>query len=176
MAWYNRRRLIITMIKQFPRIVIFKLRLYPNQDLKEVFLKEMFAGVLVESFAEQAERFCNSNLPGLIRPGFWDCYAWHRKQGHVMAVVTATPRLILEPWCRKHMMDIIGSELQTDHHNRITGHLFGINCRGEEKVHRVNQHFELEAYEQVYTYGDTRGDLPMLALAQPDNRFFKPFR
>ena len=176
MLWSNRRRFIQTVIKEFPRVIFFKLRLYPNQQLKEVFLKEMFGGISVASFAEQAERFCNSNLPALIRPGFWGRCAWHREQGHVIAVVTATPRLILEPWCREHLIDIIGSELQTDQHDRITGQLSGLNCRGEEKVSRISRRFDLNAYGPVYAYGDTNADLPMLALAQPDNRYFKPFR
>jgi phosphoserine phosphatase len=58
--------------------------------------------------------------------------------------------------------------------NRLTGRIEGANCHGEEKVRRIRDAYQLKEYSQVYAYGDTKGDLPMLALA--DIRFYKPFR
>ena len=91
-----------------------------------------------------------------------------------MVVVTATPRSILDPWCRLNSMEIIGSELETDRHGYVTGRLIGKNCMGEEKVSR--EIYDLTVFPQVFAYGDTAGDLPMLDLASPQNRYYKPFR
>ena len=176
MWWFKRGLLLQTVFKQFPKIILFKFGYYPNQRLKEAFLRGMFAGVSAESLGRKAEEFCTYVLPSLIRPGFWHKYDWHRQRGHIMVVVTATPRLLLEKWCQDHHMDIIGSELQSDQRNRITGRLSGLNCMGEEKVRRINEHYAAAEYREIFAYGDTSGDLPMLNLAPPENRSFKPFR
>ncbi len=176
MWWTNRTRLLLTMVRRFPGIIKYKLKYEPNQRLKERFLTDMFAGQSLESFQQNAERFCEQCLPSIIRPDFWQRHEWHKKQGHTLVVVTATPREILEPWSRLNGMEICGSELETDSNDRLTGRLAGRNCMGEEKVVRIGKHYEISAYPEVYAYGDTSGDLPMLGLAAPKNRFFKPFR
>lgn len=176
MWWMDQKRLTSTMVRRLPQIVRFKLQYMPNQHLKERFLTDMFAGLILESFRRDAERFCEQRLPRIIRNDFWQRREWHQKQGHTLVVVTATPRVILEPWCRLHGMDIIGSELEVDQNGCLTGRLAGKNCMGEEKVRRIREHYNLTAHPEVYAYGDTAGDLPMLDLAVPENRFYKPFR
>ncbi len=176
MWWADRRRLARTMVWRLPQIVRFKLKYEPNQRLKEGFLTDMFAGHHSDSLRESAEKFCAQKLPSIVRPGFWACCERHKDQGDRLVVVTATPRLILEPWCRKNGMEIIGSELEIDRYGKVTGRLIGNNCMGEEKVARIRKQYDLSAYSTVYAYGDTAGDLPMLGLALPQNRFYKPFR
>lgn len=170
------KRLLWTMIRRMPQIVRFKLKYLPNQRLKECFLTDMFAGQRLDALLEDAVLFCEERLPSVIRPGFWPCHEWHKRRGHTLVVVTATPRAILEPWCLPHGMEIIGSELEADQNGCLTGKLAGRNCMGEEKVARIRERYDLSAYPDVYAYGDTAGDLPMLDLAGPENRFYKPFR
>ena len=176
MWWADRRRLALTMVRRLPQIVRFKLKYEPNQRLKEGFLTDMFAGYQLGSLQESAETFCVEMLPSIVRPGFWQRFEWHKERGDSLVVVTATPRLILEPWCRQNGMEIIGSELETDQHGKVTGRLIGNNCMGEEKVTRIRERYDLSTYSKVSAYGDTAGDLPMLGLALPEDRFYKPFR
>jgi phosphoserine phosphatase len=56
----------------------------------------------------------------------------------------------------------------------ITGKIDGRNCHGEEKKRRIQEAFDLSAYQEIYCYGDTKGDKPMLSLAT--SAFYKPFR
>ena len=176
MWWVNPKRLVWTMVRRFPRIVRYKLKYEPNQRLKERFLTDMFVGLSLESLQQDAERFCEQRLPRIIRADFWPRCEWHKKEGHTMVVVTATPRVILEPWCRLHDIEILGSELEIDQNGRLTGRLDGKNCMGEEKVTRIRAQLDISAYSDVYAYGDTAADLPMFDLAVPENRFYKPFR
>lgn len=57
---------------------------------------------------------------------------------------------------------------------RLTGRILGRNCHGAEKVSRIREAFNLSDYDDIYAYGDTKGDKPMLALAK--HAFYKPFR
>ena len=159
-----------------PLILLYLARLYPNQKLKEKFLRHLFQGRKIGHLRDLANGFCRDQLPGIIRPEASDKIDEHQARGDGVCVVTATPRFILEPWCLHRGLHIIGTELEIDAEDRVTGSLRGKNCRGQEKVERIRGEYRLDDYEQVYAYGDTDGDLPMLGLAQPENRFFKPFR
>jgi phosphoserine phosphatase len=56
----------------------------------------------------------------------------------------------------------------------ITGRIEGKNCHGEQKVIRIQEEYNLSDYQEIYAYGDSSGDKPMLGLAT--NSFYKPFR
>ncbi len=159
-----------------PRILLFLVKRYPNQKLKEDFLTRVLKGRAEAELKKLSEHFCADKIPAIIRPGASMRIRWHQQQGDEICIVTATPRLMLEPWCLAHDLKIIGTELATDSADRLTGMLAGDNCRGDEKVRRIRAAFPLADYQTIYSYGDTSGDLPMLHLAQEAHRFYKPFR
>jgi len=165
-----------TCLSLSPLIGLFLAGRYPNERLKSAFLKRLFRGDAQEEVVRLAQDYCSRVVPGIIRPAALETLARHRQDGSVLAVVTATPRIILEPWCLEQGVAIIGTELEVDDQRRLTGRLQGANCRGEEKVRRILARYRLADFSRVYAYGDTRGDLPMLDLAAPPDRFYKPFR
>ena len=159
-----------------PRILLFLVQRYPNRNLKEDFLTRMLKDRTSVELKKLSERFCADKIPDIIRPGAYQRIRWHQQQGDEICIVTATPRLILEPWCLAHHLKILGTELETDSADRLTGKLAGENCRGEEKVRRIRAAFQLDGYAAIHSYGDTSGDLPMLQLAPEATRFYRPFR
>ena len=58
------------------------------------------------------------------------------------------------------------SALSVDAQGNISGKLEGANCYGEEKVRRIKEWFQTYGVpEYIYAYGDTKGDIPMLTMA-----------
>ena len=51
--------------------------------------------------------------------------------------------------------------------------IFGVNFF-IEKGNRVKEAYNLDDYDRIYAYGDSRGDKELLELA--DKSFYKPFR
>ena len=88
-------------------------------------------------------------------------------------VVTASPTIVVRPFAEILGADeLIGTELAYDDEDRVTGAFATPNCRGPEKVVRLEARFgpglRLEA-----AYGDTAGDREMLAIAEnPGYRVF----
>lgn len=171
----NRRRVIFTILTHVPQIILYKLGKYPTQQLKETFLKRLLRGTSLNELDKTAERYCREVLPTIIRSGVWDRLDWHRQRGDTIAIVTASPTFMLAPWCRNEEVDLIGTEVETDPLGRVTGKISGKNCIGEEKVRRINQRYDIATYDTLFAYGDTASDRPMLRMAPPDNRFYKPF-
>lgn len=47
------------------------------------------------------------------------------------------------------------------------------NCHGIEKVNRIRNAVDLSNYDDIYAYGDSKGDSGMLDLAT--RRFYRSF-
>ncbi len=155
-----------------PRIGLFLLGRYPNQALKEDVLTRFLRGWDLERLRAAAELFARQTLPAILRPQALERLEWHQSRGDRIIVVTATPEAILAPWCAARGLEILGTELETDN-GRLTGRIRGENCRGVAKVERIRRHCDPDRYAEIFAYGDTEGDRPMLAMA--DHPFYQPF-
>jgi phosphatidylglycerophosphatase C len=172
----NRKRYLLGCLVLAPRIIGYLAGLYPNYSLKEDFLRYYYRGKTTDEIKETAGRFCMQEIPAIVRPKAMERIRRHQDQGDTVVVVSACPRLILEPWCREIKVDIVATELETDAESRITGKIAGKNCWGQEKVSRIQTGYSLKEYDGIFAYGDSKGDLPMLELADTDKRYYKPFR
>jgi phosphatidylglycerophosphatase C len=165
-----------TVLFHVPQIIAYKMGVYPPAKMKELFLRSLFAGKHFCDLQNVSEYYCKAVLPGIIRKGFWKRLAWHRENGDEVAVVSASPAFMLAPWCRLQGIELIGTDVEIDVSGRLTGRIRGKNCMGREKVRRINRRYDVSKYDMLFTYGDSGADLDMLELADPENRFYKPFR
>jgi phosphoserine phosphatase len=70
-------------------------------------------------------------------------------------------------------LKLISTELETKN-GKMTGRIDGRNCSGKEKPRRIKAQYDLSSFDELYVYGDSRDDQPMMALAT--HAFYKPFR
>ncbi len=157
-----------------PSLILFKLRLMDNNIAKAKLFKAFFSHMTLQEFDNLARNFAAQKIDTLIKPDALERIYWHKQQGHQVVVVSASPVNWLKPWCTKHEIQLIGTQL---HHNiagKITGEFVGGNCYGEEKKRRILKHYPLENYDTIYAYGDSRGDREMLSLA--DHSYYQYFK
>ncbi len=142
--------------------------------IKAAATREYLRGVPRETLEADARRFAEAFSRRLLRPDA--VAAWKRWRGeHVrLVIVTASPDLIVAPFARGLGADaLLGTQLNFDSHDRVTGRFDGPNCRGPEKMVRLKAAFGPE-FELKAAYGDTGGDREMLAAAElPGYRVFK---
>ena len=93
--------------------------------------------------------------------------------GAEIVIVSASADNWIRQWCGRHELQLIATRLET-RNERLTGRIEGRNCHGQEKVRRITAAYTLSQYDEVYCYGDTKGDKPMLSLATFS--FYRPFR
>jgi HAD superfamily hydrolase (TIGR01490 family) len=109
----------------------------------------------------------------------------HRRAGDLCAIVTATTRVIAEPFGRLFEIDhVLATEAATNTgqpDGTPTGEIAGPPCHGGHKVTYVRhwlaaQRLTLEAFEHSWFYSDSASDLPLLeavshaVVVQPDDR------
>jgi HAD superfamily hydrolase (TIGR01490 family) len=156
-----------------PWMVAYKLKLISNQKAKEQFLRFFFRKMQVSQFQQHCASFAIKGIPPLIRPKALKEIARLQEAGAEVVIVSASPENWIRPWSDSLGLQLLSTRLVVKD-DRLTGRIMGRNCYGEEKVARIREVYDLSAYDEIYTYGDTKGDRPMLRLG--NKSFYKPFR
>lgn len=154
-------------------LIAYKLKIIPNQKAKEKVLEFFFRNTPASEFDQLCKKFSEKVLPALIRPKAIAEIKSLQQKGFTVVIVSASPENWIRPWAEMMGTTLIATCLETKN-GLITGKLNGKNCRGEEKVRRIQELHQIHEYDEIYAYGDTSGDLPMMKLATQS--FYKPFR
>jgi phosphatidylglycerophosphatase C len=136
-------------------------------DTKERLFRRVLAGVEATRLEEVGRRFAEEHLRDHLRPEVHERFRWHRDRGDRLVIVSASPEAYLG-----HAGELLGADhvvatrLAVEG-GRLTGGYDGRNCRGEEKLLRLREWMaDLdEPPGRLWAYGNSRGDLRMLAAA-----------
>jgi phosphatidylglycerophosphatase C len=132
---------------------------------KARFLAVTLGGLPRAELEAAAQRYARERLPALVRPEMLARVHEHKRLGHELVLVSASPRLYLEIWAAQAGFDaVLATELEF-RDDKVTGRLSTPNCWGPEKVRRLGQWLGRPQPRLGYAYGDSRGDREMLALA-----------
>jgi HAD superfamily hydrolase (TIGR01490 family) len=156
-----------------PVLIAYKAGALSNQRAKEIMLQFFFKGMSLNEFNNLCEKFTKTKLPALIRKQALSEIKKHLQADTKVVVVSASPVNWVAPWCRQFNIDCIATHLE-EKNQKLTGKILGRNCSGEEKVSCIKANYNLADFSKIYAYGDTSGDLPMLALST--HKFYRPFK
>jgi phosphatidylglycerophosphatase C len=138
----------------------------PRQKAKEIVLSWFFKGMPATEFQKKADHFAEHGLHNYLRPIALKRIQWHRQQGHRCVLVSASVENYIYPWASKvGFQDTLASRLAITPSGTISGLFMGRNCRGHEKVRRLEELLGPRSSYTLYAYGDSKGDREMLALA-----------
>jgi phosphatidylglycerophosphatase C len=134
--------------------------------IKAAATREFLRGVARDRLEADARDFAERFSASLLRPDAVAAWKRWRSDQVRLVIVTASPDVIVAPFARGLGADaLIGTELEFDAQDRVTGALATPNCRGPEKVVRLKAAFGADL-ELKAAYGDTGGDREMLAMAE----------
>lgn len=154
-------------------LTCYKLGLVTTQRAKEMLLTHFFGGMQQSEFDRLGKAFAEKNIPAIVRPAAAEAIRNYKKSNARIIVVSASAQNWMMPWALNEGLEVLATRLEVVN-GKITGKINGVNCNGEEKVARIKEHLNLSEFTEIVAYGDTKGDLPMLALAS--EKHFKPFR
>ena len=134
--------------------------------IKAASVREFLRGVERSALEADAERFADLMWDRFMRPDALACWnAWGDRGAH-RVIVTASPETTVAPFARRLGAEaLLGTELVFDGDDRVTGAFSGPNCRGAEKVRRLQAAYGADI-QLAAAYGDTSGDTEMLAIAE----------
>lgn len=158
------KRFLLRMILASPWLMAYVLRLISNQTAKQKITQAFFSGMSRSEFDQRAQDFVVKKLNSIVRPAALEKIRWHKQQQHRVILVSASFDDYLKFWCAQHQIELIATRLE-EKDARLTGRFATANCWGPEKVKRIREVVDLDKYEKIYAYGDSRGDREMLEIA-----------
>jgi phosphatidylglycerophosphatase C len=147
-----------------PVTISYAIGFISKNQLSELFLTFCFKGWKKSYIDEIAKRYADTLLTKIIRPIALNQIKKHKLNGDRVVVVSASFDFLIEKWCLKNGLEFICSSIQTKN-GSITGKFEGKCCDGIEKVKRIQKKYNIENYDTIFAYGDSRGDKDMLKIA-----------
>jgi phosphatidylglycerophosphatase C len=143
-------------------------------NAKERLFVKLLAGIDDQIVRADSRTFAIEHLEHEGRALLLSRLAWHRDQGHDIVIVSASPQLYVDEMTELLSADGgLGTRLAVDPRGRLTGGYLGKNCRGSEKLRRLDEWIARRHYPTppvVFAYGNSRGDRRMLSgSAHPFN-------
>lgn len=136
--------------------------------VKELFTRLAFTGRDAGQVDAAGIAFADHVYHHWMRRDVADRFRWHQEQGHVVVLVSASFDAYLDPLGDLLEADAVLCTRLEREGDSLTGRLVGANCRGVEKVRRIEQ-WCAESGVPIkavrYAYGDSAGDTAMLELA-----------
>jgi HAD superfamily hydrolase (TIGR01490 family) len=155
----------------FPIYCLFRIKLISDNFAKTAFVWIFYRNRFAPSILKLAETFALNGIDKSLDPFHLKRLEWHKSQGHAIVIISASLRFILEYWCNKTTVDLIATEVEIGNDNKFTGLLKGKNCYGKMKEIALKRHYNLQSFEYIYAYGNSKGDLEILKLA--NEQYFK---
>jgi len=159
-------RLAAAAVADLPRLALVAAGRGDRDAAKARLFRRVLAGRDAAEFGARGAEHAASLLAHAIRPELRERIAWHRAEGHELAIVSASLDVYL---------DIVGRDLGFDHvvctrlevvDGRLTGAMLGGNCRGRAKVEHLRAAIADLDERELWAYGDSAGDRELLAAAR----------
>jgi HAD superfamily hydrolase (TIGR01490 family) len=165
-----------------PRLVVGAFRLsfkflglffsgkWSNSAAKAAVLAIYLEGKTRSELQTLGEAFCQQKLPLLLRTDLLNQLQLAQQAGETVVVVSASPDLWLEPFCRTAGFGLICTELSYES-DIFRGQFATPNCNGPEKARRILAAYDLRAFDSIVAYGNSSGDAAMFDLAHKVLKF-----
>lgn len=164
----GRRRVVAAAARHLPSLVAAALFGGRHaDDAKERLFEAALGGRPAAVVEAEAERFGRDHFRRHARADVRERLEAHRRLGHRLVIVSASPELYLRPVAAELGVDgLIATALEVDGDGRLTGRYAGANCRGAEKARRVAEWIGASTDPPVlWVYGNSAGDRDLLARA-----------
>jgi phosphatidylglycerophosphatase C len=154
------------------KICKYLLKNFPHAEIAREFFRHYFNNKTEQQLDDLYKEF-QPQIQKLLNLDALQRIHWHQQQQHLVIVVSASPEGLIAPFCEKLGVKLIATKLQKVN-GIYTGELVGVECNNGGKVVLLEQQIgAIAQYSNVFAYGDSPLDLPMLALASSGQSYYK---
>jgi len=159
-------------LRFIPLFFLTKFKLFSAGRAKEKFISHFLKGKSRAEIEILAQNYFESKKDSLLRPKALD-YIRNLAREEDKYIVTASLDIWVKPFAKYLGMRLISTQAEFVN-DVFTGKLATPNCNYKEKIIRIIREIQLSQFEEVYAFGDSDGDKPMLELAtHPYFRYFE---
>lgn len=159
---HGRGRTLLALARVLPSLILGKLRGHGGSKAKERMFRILFGGMDYDRFRHLGqmllpllcERECREAVRRMHR---------HIEAGDRVVIVSASMPEWIIPWASHHgVREVIGTEPRLSAEKRLTGDFATPNCRGEEKLRRLQEYASQEEIAGMTAYGNLPDDRRLL--------------
>ena len=133
--------------------------------LKKVFLKINFKNYSRHDLEQHGALFYEKNKNKIFKHfnSYWQTEKLSDQTTFV--IVSGSSREWLLPFCKEFNTELICTELAYDETNHCKGSWVNTNMIGEEKVKAIQAQFDLEQFDSIIAFGDSKQDKKLEVLS-----------
>ena len=164
--WLRDRRLVPFgyLFKILVANFFYNLRLLSDEQMVKILLT-FYKKKRLADFQNGADNFYRSYLKPHLAPGILSRVHFHKKEGHLLVLISGSVRYLLEPVVRDLGFDhLLCTDLEVNQNGLMTGKPAGLVCVSHNKkwlTLKLAQELELDLAKS-YAYGNHHSDLPLL--------------
>ena len=154
----------VSFLQLLPPYIGYLTRLLTAEQFKIQFLNLFLGRKSKVRLEKEIAEFYKEKLEVLLHQQALESIQALHTMGYRIVLVSANIAPLVKPFSDKHQLGCIATELAWEN-GLFSGKLATSNCKGEEKVRRIQESLDLADYEFIAAWGDHPSDLPMLHLA-----------
>ena len=165
---------LVAAVACLPQVIGWQLRLVSTGRFKQTVIAAFgICEAVNRASALGKEPWLLDQLKEQIRPEALVQLRQHQHRGDRVLLCSASPRLLLQPLADWLGVELLCTELKQQK-RRWQPQLTSANCKGPEKVQRLEQHLGPLEGLLIEAYGDSKGDRELLKTAAlPHYRSFR---
>ena len=161
----------IKNIKFLPRALysglMYGVKVYDERKVKECFLK-FIENIDEAELAKLTKSFYDERISKILYKDAIDMIKKLKKEGYMVILISASPEFYVKEFYAIKEVDLIIGTRFTFEGGKFIRKMHGNNCKGEEKVRRLNEILKEKNikvdFKNSYMFSDSLSDKPLLDL------------
>lgn len=161
----------IKNIKFLPRALysglMYGVKVYDEKRVKECFLK-FIENIDEAELAKLTKSFYDEKISKILYKDAVDMIKKLKKEGYMVVLISASPEFYVKEFYAIKEVDLIIGTRFTFESGKFIRKMDGNNCKGEEKVRRLNKVLKEKNikvdFKNSYMFSDSLSDKPLLDL------------
>lgn len=146
-------------------LLLWKSGAYSSGKAKEKLFSTLFRGMSFAEFTEKCNQF-SKIIDGSLNSYVFNELNRLKHEGAKIVILTASPENWVMPWATAHdINDVIATKIEITSEGLLTGRFKSPNCKGIEKIRRLQERFPNLEENEIYAFGNMPQDKEMLEIA-----------
>jgi HAD superfamily phosphoserine phosphatase-like hydrolase len=149
------------LIISFP-FIISKIGLIDRDIIKKIFIKINFKGISKNELEKRGKKFFQLHQKFLFPKALKYI---KEQQDETVIIVSGSCNEWLAPYGEALNLELFSTELNYDSSGMNLGSISGKNNVGAAKIQKIKEHFNLTAFDEIISFGDSKSDLVLKEIS-----------
>lgn len=154
---------LLRSVLSIPILILWKLGLVKTESAKGRLIYNFVGSIENNDFEQLGMDFSQRVLIPRIREFIKEKIETANASGGLSLIVSASPEQWVKPIAESLNALAISTRLSFNS-GRFEGKISGKNCKGVEKIHRIEQEVDISQFKEIWVFGNSQGDLPMMQI------------